>query len=379
MKVALVYDRVNKWGGAERVLLALHKIFPNAPLYTSVYHPQKVPWAKVFKVRTSFLQNFPFAKAHHELYAALMPLAFESFNFDEYDLVISVTSEAAKGIITKPDTLHICYLLTPTRYLWSGYEDYFKNPILKFISKPIVLYLRSWDKVAAQRPDRLIAISREVQERIKKYYDRDSSIIYPPLMLSSGIISEGVKLSHLEGVKVSQTSNIKHQSIRVAPSPTKDYFLIVSRLVPYKKIDLAIRVFNKLNLPLKIIGAGSQKRELKAISEDNIKFLGDLTDSDLVKYYKECRALIFPGKEDFGLAIVEAQSFGKPVIAYNGGGARETIVNEKTGIFFDNQTQKDLEKAILSFMDKKFDPRASFDNSRKFSFESFKNKLLSNI
>src|SRR3989338_3078897 len=141
MKVALVYDRVNKWGGAERVLLALHKIFPDAPLYTSVYNKDNASWAKVFKIKTSFLQKFPFASQNHEFYASLMPLAFESFSFDEYDLVISVTSEAAKGIITKPGTTHICYCLTPTRYLWSGYDEYFKNSFLRFISKPIISYL----------------------------------------------------------------------------------------------------------------------------------------------------------------------------------------------------------------------------------------------
>src|SRR3990167_9737624 len=166
MKVALVYDRVNKWGGAERVLLALHKIFPDAPLYTSVYDKDKAPWAKVFSVKTSFLQNFPFASGNHEYYAPLMPLAFESFTFDEYDLVISVTSEAAKGIITKPGTLHICYCLTPTRYLWSHFNLYFENPILKFISSPVASYLKTWDRIAAQRPDVMIAISDTVRKRI---------------------------------------------------------------------------------------------------------------------------------------------------------------------------------------------------------------------
>src|SRR3989338_8390229 len=190
MKVALVYDRVNKWGGAERVLLALHELFPDAPLYTSVYDRKKASWADVFDpsagsgqgIKTSFLQKIPFS-TRHELFAALMPLAFESFSFDEYDLVISVTSEAAKGIITKPKTMHICYCLTPTRYLWSGYNDYFKNPYFRFISKPLVSYLRFWDKIAAQRPDAYIAISKEVQGRIKKYYGRESTVIYPSVTL----------------------------------------------------------------------------------------------------------------------------------------------------------------------------------------------------
>ena len=181
LKIAVVYDRVNKWGGAERVLLTLHEMFPDAPLYTSVYDERSAPWAKVFpKVYTSFLQKIPFAKSNHEYLGWLMPMVFEQFDFGEYDLVISVTSEAAKGIITRPGTMHICYLLTPTRYLWSGYEGYFKNPFLRFFSKPVINYLRAWDKIAAMRPDKIIAISTEVRRRIKKYYGRDSEIVFPP-------------------------------------------------------------------------------------------------------------------------------------------------------------------------------------------------------
>lgn len=362
MKVALVYDRVNKWGGAERVLLALHRIFPDAPLYTSVYYPKKAEWAKVFDVRPSFLQKFPLARSHHELYAALMPLAFESFNFDELDLVISVTSEAAKGIITKPETLHICYCLTPTRYLWSGYEDYFGNKILRFISKPIINYLRIWDKIAAQRPDKIVAISNEVRNRIRRYYGRDSKVIYPPLSLPS-----------------TDYSLRPSKKTAVGSSPSEGYFLIVSRLVPYKKIDLAVKVFNKLNLPLKIVGTGSEEGKLKLIANENIEFLGYLTDEELVKYYKECRALIFPGKEDFGLTILEAQSFGKPVIAFRGGGALETIVENKTGIFFDLSSQKSLEGALRKFMRKRFDPKDCTIQAKKFNIGEFSIQLKEEI
>lgn len=180
-KVAIVYDRVNKWGGAERVLLSLHEMFPKAPLYTSVYDKKNAKWAKVFpQVHTSFLQYIPFTKSNHEFLAPLMPLAFESFNFDNYDLVISVTSEFAKNIKTNSKTLHVCYCLTPTRYLWSHYEEYFQNKILKFFTKPVISILRKWDKKAAYRPDVMFAISTEVQQRIKKYYNRESEIIFPP-------------------------------------------------------------------------------------------------------------------------------------------------------------------------------------------------------
>lgn len=380
MKVALVYDRVNKWGGAERVLLALHKLFPDAPLYTSVYNQDKAPWAKVFDIRTSFLQRFPKAYSSHELYAMLMPIAFESFSFDEYDLVISLTSEAAKGIITKPKTKHICYCLTPTRYLWSGYDDYFKNSVLKFISKPIVCYLRNWDKIAAQRPDAYIAISKEVQKRIKKYYERESVVVYPPITIvdDRGLKIEGGDLKMEDRKSIyPPTSTFKNLSFTFYHQGSKNYFLIVSRLVPYKRVDLAIRVFNKLKLPLKIVGTGSQEKYLKGISGKTIEFLGNLTDEELVSYYKGCRALIFPGIEDFGLTVLEAQSFGKPVIALGLGGALETIVKGKTGIFFDKPTVDSLEKVIGQFNNMKFDPKDCIEQAEKFSFSRFKKKFLS--
>ncbi len=351
MKVALVYDRINKWGGAERVLLALHKIFPEAPLFTSVYNKKKAPWANVFDIKTSFLQSLPFT-TNHELFATLMPLAFESFNFDEFDLVVSVASEAGKGIITKPSTKHICYCLTPTRYLWSGYEEYFKNPLLQFISKPAVDYLRAWDKIAANRPDKFIAISKEVQGRIKKYYNRDSEIVYPPIDFA--------------------------RQPRVS-SGLPRYFLIVSRLVSYKKIDLAIKAFNKLNLPLKIIGIGSEMEKLKEMAGPNIEFLGNLTDKELVGYYSGCRALVFPGCEDFGLTIVEAQNFGKPVIAFRAGGAVETIIEGKTGLFFEKQTVESLEIVIKQFNNITINPEDFKKNEKKFSFEKFRKELMAAI
>ena len=352
MKVALVYDRVNKWGGAERVLLALHKIFPKAPLYTSLYNKKTAKWAESFNIQTSFLQNFPLAKSYHELYALLMPIAFESFNFDEYDLVISVTSEAAKGIITKPGTTHICYCLTPTRYLWSGYEDYFKNPIFRLFSKPAVSYLRSWDKIASQRPDRYIAISTEVRKRIKKYYDRESTTIYPPLTLID---------KDIEDIRFSRG----------------DYFLVVSRLTNfYKRVDLAIKACNYLKLPLKIVGSGRDESNLKKMAGPTIEFLGNLTDEKLSFYYKNSKALIFPGLEDFGLAMVEAQSFGKPVIAFRGGGALDIIKEGITGEFFENQTAESLIKVLEKFNNKSYNSSLCKENSLRFSFENFRKDFL---
>jgi glycosyltransferase involved in cell wall biosynthesis len=358
MKVALVYDRINKWGGAERVLLALHNLFPKAPVFTSVYSPTKAAWAKKFEVKPSFLQKFSHAVTHHELYPFLMPIAFERFNFSEYDVVISLTSEAAKGIVTKPGTVHICYVLTPTRYLWSGYKDYFKNPALKLIATPAVSYLRKWDKIAANRPDTLVAISQEVQGRIRKYYGRDSAVIYPP-----------VELKALGTWDLGLGKDKKR----------KPYFLIVSRLskfTKYKRIDLAIQACNELKLPLKIVGEGNWRRELEKIAGPTVEFIGKVDDKKLQEYYRNCTALIFPALEDFGLTVVEAQAFGKPVIAFRGGGALETIKEGKTGLFFDNQTKESLIRALQLFTSMKFDPAESKKNASRFSQSSFKAAFL---
>jgi len=354
MKTAIVYDRVNKWGGAERLLLSLNKIFPEAPLYTSLYSAKEAPWAKAFpRVFPSFLQKIPGALNNHDKLALLMPLAFESFDFREFDLVISVTSEAAKGIITHPNTRHLCICLTPTRYLWSGYDDYF-NTSMKSVSKIAVDYLRNWDKVAAQRPDTIIAISKEVQERIKKYYGRESIVIYPP--------AGELKINNLK-LKIN----------------THDYFLIVSRLVPYKKVDLAIKVFNELDLPLVIVGTGSEERKLKQISKKNIIFTGRLTESELANYYYRSKALVFSQKEDLGLVSLEAQNFGKPVIAFYGGGAKETVINNKTGVFFYTQSARELKKAVERFLKMKFSEKVIKKNSARFSEKRFKIELLKRI
>lgn len=365
MKVALVYDRVNKWGGAERVLLALHELFPDAPIYTSVYDKKKAPWAKIFNVKTSFLQNIPFASSRHELLACLMPLAFESFSFDKYDLVISLTSEAAKGIITKPGTVHICYCLTPTRYLWSGYKDYFKNNDLKFFSLPLVKSLRKWDIAASQRPDAFIAISKEVQTRVKKYYSRDSELVYPPVSLVN---------SKSEARNPKQLQNTKYKTER------ENYFLVVSRLskfTSYKRIELAIDACNKLKFPLKIIGTGNALNELKEKAGPTIEFIGSVSDKMLSKYYEDCRALIFPGNEDLGLVMIEAQMAGKPVIAFKGGGALELIVEGVTGIFFEKQTTTSLVNALQRFELNTFDQRKCRKNAEKFSMANFKENFLS--
>jgi glycosyltransferase involved in cell wall biosynthesis len=382
MKVAIVYDRVNKWGGAERVLLALHELFPDAPLYTSVYSPEKALWAKVFpKVVPSFLQQIPLLKSYHELLGWLMPLAYESFNFDEYELVISVTSEAAKGIITKPSTFHLCYCLTPTRYLWSGYDHYLENPpsrlswipFYKYISKPFLSYTKAWDKIAAQRPDEIISISDAVRSRVKKYYNRDSKIVFP--------------LVDIDKFKANKSKTNKNPEVSILVHPKgvprlpgrgfdDGYFLVVSRLVPYKRVDLVIETFNRLNLPLLIVGTGSEERRLKRMAKKNIAFAGFVSEEELVDYYRSAKALIFPQEEDFGITAVEAQAAGIPVIAYKSGGALETVIDGKTGIFFSKQTIDSLIKAVMNFKTIKFKRSDMLKNAEKYSKSAFKKKFL---
>lgn len=358
MKVALVYDRVNKWGGAERVLLALHELFPDAPLYTSVYNPQSAPWAKVFpKVEISFLQNFPLASSKHELYLWLMPLAFESFDFKEYDLVISVTSEAAKGIIAQPKTFHLCYLLTPTRYLWSGEGEYFNNPLKKVLAYPVIKYLKFWDKIAANRPDSIVSISAEVTTRCKKYYGRRSQIIYPPV--------------DVEKFPRRQSNWRVKARIEKSGLPWGEYFLIVGRLVSYKKIDLVISVFNQMKWPLVIVGVGSEEKNLKKLAGETIFFAGKVREGELPIYYQGCQALVFPQNEDFGIVAVEAQAAGKPVVAFRAGGALETVVEGKTGVFFEYQTPESLKSVLENFDPSHYSQKACQDNAQRFSREKF--------
>ncbi|MDP3918260.1 MAG: glycosyltransferase [Candidatus Woesebacteria bacterium] len=358
LKIAIVYDRVNKFGGAERVLLTLHEMFPDAPLYTSVYDSKKAPWASIFpKIHTSFLQKIPILKNHHELMGWLMPIAFESFNFSEYDIVISITSEAAKGIITGTNTLHVCYMLTPTRYLWSGKEFYLNNPpkifkifpFYKIVSWPFLTYAKWWDKVAAQRPDKIIAISTEVCKRIRKYYNRDSEIIFPP-------------------VNIPEVALVNHPRGGI-------YYFIHGRFEPYKRLDLVIDTFNDLGLPLVVSGSGSEFDLYKSKICKNIRFIFNPTDNELSKLYSNAKAFLMPQEEDFGITSMEAQSFGVPVIAYRKGGALDTVIENKTGVFFNHQNKESLKQAIAKFDKIVFNHKYLTNNVKNFSKENFKRRL----
>ncbi len=337
MKTAIVYDWIDKWGGVERVLLTLHELYPEANFFTSYYDVEKAGWAKDLKINTSFIQKLPsFIKKSRLLSLSLYPIAFESFNFSEYDLVISVTSAFAKGVITKPQTKHICYLLTPPRYLWGQSEMYMKNPILSVGSALLGNKLRNWDYIAAQRPDKIIAISNLVSSRSKKYYQRNVGVIYPPF-----------DVEYWDKVKASIDEQDRF-------SYKKPFYLLVSRLESYKKIDIAIEAFNNLqDETLVIVGKGSHRDDLKRKAKENIIFLQDISDNRLADLYEKAEALIMPQEEDFGYVALEAQYFWCPVITYSKSGAAESVINYETGIYFDTQSYEGLQKAIAIFKEKK--------------------------
>lgn len=354
MKVALVYDRVNKHGGAERVIKLLHEIYPNAPLYTLVYSSQNTSWAKDIKVIPTFLNKLSFLRTRHEILSPIAPLAFETFDFSEYDTVISITSSDAKSIITKPNTLHLCYCLTPTRYFWSGLGEYKKDLKLKIIPKFLFKYFRLVDLLTSKRPDEYLSISKTVQKRVQKYYQRDSDIIYPAI-------------NDYFFVDKPQTKE------------KRTFYLAVSRLVPYKKIDLVIKAFNQIGEPLIVIGTGSQEKSLRKNACSNITFLGKVSDQELKKYYQNAKVLIFPQEEDFGLVPLEAQASGTPVIAFAKGGAKETIINKKTGLFFPKQTISSLVKSIADFQTLDIDYNDCIKQAQEFNEKRFKKQFSGKV
>jgi glycosyltransferase involved in cell wall biosynthesis len=366
-KVALVHDFLNQYGGAERVLEALAEIFPEAPIYTLLYEPKKMrgKFARS-DVRPSFLQKFPkFVKKRHKWLLPFLPTAPETFNLRDFDLVISSSGAWSKGIIVKPKTIHICYCHSPMRFAWDWNEKYLDEQELgskrKLLARLALNYIRTWDKVASDRPDFFIANSNYTAERIKKYYGRESAIVYPPVEMNV------VDVGRLQ---------------RRRPTST-DYFLIVSRLSPYKKIEVALEAMNKLGLPLIIIGEGEPQyvKYLKSIASPKAKFLGFLPDDRIKEYYADCRAFLFPGEDDFGIAPVEAMSFGKPVIAFRSGGAKETIIEGETGEFFDEPTIEVMADAVRRFMENEtnYDPEKIRRRAEKFSKENFRDNFLKEI
>jgi len=353
MKVALVHDYLNQYGGAERVLEAFGQIFPKAPIYTLLYDKKRTGYAfEGREIHTSFMQKVPFVKSHHRPFLMLMPLAIEQFDLSGYDLVLSDSASYAKGVITSPRTLHICYCHTPIRYAWDDSHKYIEefgySSLIKKVIPFFMNYIRVWDEQAAQRVDKFIANSQFVSERIRKYYNRESEVIHPP---------------------------VKADLFYIAPKP-EEYFLMVGRFLPYKRFDLAIKAFNHLGWSLKIIGDGPERKKLEALANNNIEFLGLVSDEKLRDSYAYCQAFIFPQEEDFGITAVEAMASGRPVIAYQSGGVLEIIQPGITGLFFKEQTTDCLIEVLKKFSLDNFDPQVIRKRALEFDQEKFKEKII---
>lgn len=376
MRLAIVHDDFMQWGGAERLVAAMAVIWPEAPIYTALYDPQKLPedFSRQ-RLRVSFLQRLPWAKKLYYHLFWLHPLAFESFDFSDFDVVLSSTTRFAKNLITKPKTLHICYCNTPPRFLWPINQylerkefNLFLRPIYKSFLPFFISFLRLQDQISAQKVDYFIANSYNVARRIKKFYRCDSEVIYPFVQLErfndSSIPSSVGKRSY-------------ESPFRSARKEVTGYFLIVSRLGGHKRVDLAIESFNKLGLPLVIIGDGPEMSRYQRMARSNIKFLGRLSDEDIERHYHNCRAFIYPQVEDFGITALEAQAAGKPVIAFRGGGVLETVVEGKTGVFFYPQTAQALIKAVQEFDASLFSAEECKKQAQKFSKERFQREIKS--
>lgn len=350
MKIALVHEFLNQLGGAEKVLLAFLEIWPDATVHVILYDKEKTNGEfERYQKRISLLNKFPFAKSHPRLLLPLMPQAIEDFRFQDYDLVFSDSSAFAKGAKAK-GKLHICYCHTPTRFLWTEpeYLDYQRYPgFLKWLGKMFIPILKKWDYKAAQGPDFFIANSLNVKNRIKKFYDRDSVVIHPPI---------DTDFFQPLGQKM-------------------DYFFTVSRLEPYKRVDLIVEAFNELGLPLKIAGTGTIIDDLKALAKPNIEFLGRVSDEELRNHYSQSRAFIFAAEDDLGMAVLEAQAAGTPVIALRAGGALETMKEGITGEFFDEQTKESLVEALKIFVSHNYDPQTVRANALEFDKKHFQKKI----
>jgi len=354
LKVAIVHDWMASPGGAEKTVYAMHTIWPDAPVYTAVYSPEKFPDFANVDVRPTWLNRIGLAKKKHQLFSIPRAWAFKTLDLSNYDVVISSSSAESKYIKKGPQTLHICYCHTPIRYYWSDYDWYRQNPpfgklnwLAKLVLPVLIGPLRRMDYKAAQKVDYYIANSRNVQKRIKQYYHRDSEVIYPPI----------------------ETDKF------TAPHKAKDYYLIVGRQVAYKRLDLAVDVFNELGLKLKVAGAGEEITRQQSRSQPNIEYLGFVTEAQKEQLYAGAKGFIFPPEEDFGMVPLEAMSAGCPVIAYAKGGALEYVVEGKTGTFFQEQTTADLVAAIKRFEKMTFDESVLRAHAAAFDESVFTKKL----
>ncbi|GAB5493417.1 MAG: glycosyltransferase [Phototrophicaceae bacterium] len=358
MQLALVHDWLNQIGGAEDVLATLVEEHPNSPIFTSIYAPDIMPdFYKEWDIRTLWMDSLPAIHTHHQPYLPLYPVAWNNLNLSEYDVILSNKSGFCHGLgFDANKSIHICYCLAPTRYVWQ-LDAYIKREGIGQVAemglRPLINMMKKWDYDAAQKVSHFIAISTEIQERIKTYYDRDSVIIFPPV----------------------ETERF----LPVDDNDVEDYFLIISRLIPYKRIDLAVQAATKLGLPLKIGGKGRDMERLQAIAGDTVEFLGYVPDEDLPSLMAKAKAFIFPGLEDFGITPVQAEACGRPVIAYKGGGALDTVIEGVTGEFFTEQTVDSLADVMATFDADKYDSVAIRQHALQFDTKNFNVQMNSFI
>ena len=351
MKVALVHDWLNQIGGAEAVLEVLVELFPTAPVYTSIYSSEAMPPAyRSWEIHTTWLDRLPAIHRRHQPYLPLYPLAFGGLMLRDYDLVISNKSAFCLGVRTPPETRHLCYCLTPTRFVWD-YDSYVELEQVgrpaRLLTRLLIGRLQRWERSAAGRVSAFAAISTEIKTRIQRFYTRDSAVIHPPV-----------------------------NTRRFAPAGSHDdYFLIVSRLIPYKRIDLAVQAFSELGLPLWVAGSGRDRARLEGLAGPSVRFLGRVADEALPDLVARCRAYILPGLEDFSIAPVEAMAAGRPVIAYARGGALDTVVDGATGTFFSEPTATSLAEAVRRFDTLTFDTAAIRGHAQQFDTRVFKEKI----
>ncbi len=348
-RVALVHDRLDQNGGAERVLWALHEMFPQAPIFTAMWNRSKVTRFQECEVRTSWMQSLPGIERAPRAFAALYPLTFARMDLRGFDLIISSTSSFAQGVDTPTNALHICYCHSPSNFVWRP-RGYFKSSTVQILVAPLRLWLKGWERRAARQPDYYIANGHEVAGRIRTFYHRDATVVQPPIAGAWFVPHEG-----------------------------DEFYLVVSRLVEQKRVDLAIHACARLEVPLTIVGEGRAKASLRAKAGPNITFLGNVRDDELRRLYARARAVLVPAEEDFGIVPLEAQAAGTPVIAYDAGGARETVVNGRTGIRFASQTAEALAAAITAASLVQWDRRSIQANAARFTESRFKRDMLTLI
>ena len=357
MKIALAHELLTMKGGAERVLRVAADMFPDAPIFTFLYDEKAVgDWFPKDRIVVSYLQKYAWFSMNHHWYLSRFPSAVQAFDFSEYDLVLSFSSAFMHGIVTNGKPPHLCYVHSPARYLWDRTHDVLKRagkvPFRRGVLERVFHNLRIWDSEAADRPDKLLAASKEVQRRIELYWRRESDVLYPP-------VDDYWFLPVIE--------------------PKGDYYLIVSTLARYKRIDLAIKACNKLQVPLKIAGTGPDLKRLKRHAGKTVEFLGRVEEEELKKLYTGARSTLFPGDEDFGIVPLESMACGTPVIAYKSGGAPETVKEGSTGVFFSEPMVESLMEAIDGFNPDAFDPKECKEQAEKFSQMRFEDALKKEI